>query len=296
MDQPERTLNAAFMACSGKTVHNPAMPTSWFIYDFGYSWPFTMGHLIAFLAAVSLAWVSSWLGWRKWITVTAGVAAAWALAGALVMHDVVQINVPVRVVTDAFLSSGAGKVLDLGAGSGRATVGLLLARPSVRVTAVDVYRGYYGIDDNTPDRLLRNASQAGVRDRVDVQVADMTQLPFGAAEFDAAMSVAAIDHLRWEDRERTLREVARVVKPRGQLLIVSLNVDGWVRIAMPWSLHGGGYWGTSQNRQRWHDALAAAGFDSVETGTRAATLYFLATRHASPVAAESASAHDDRNH
>ena len=45
---------------------------------------------------------------------------------------------PLELPTEQFLSSGAGRVVDIGAGSGRAAVGLLLARPRVTVTAVDI--------------------------------------------------------------------------------------------------------------------------------------------------------------
>ena len=79
--------------------------------------------------------------------------------------------------TDRFASSGSGRFVDIGAGSGRATIGLLLARPRVHVTAVDIYKGYYGIDDNRPERLIRNASIAGVADRVSVVVGDARALP-----------------------------------------------------------------------------------------------------------------------
>jgi len=113
---------------------------------------------------------------------------------------------------------------------------------------------------------------------VRVEVADMRQLPFAPGEFDAAMSVAAIDHLGWDGIEKTLAETARVLRPDGQFLIVSLNVDTWVRIAMPSSIHGHGYWGEPQNVTRWREALARAGFTVVETGTKPATLYFLAQR------------------
>jgi len=251
---------------------------TWLAYDFGYSWPLTRGHLLVSVAAAMLAAFCWWRGWRRWTAITAAVVAMWGLAGAVAMHYAIQIGEPQRLVTDAFLPSGAGRVLDLGAGSGRATVGLLLARPRATVTAVDLYQGYYGIDDNTPERLVQNAKTAGVGDRVHVQVADMRQLPFGAGEFDAAMSVAAIDHLRSDDIDRALRESARVLKPGAQLLIVSLNPDMWVRVAMPPSLHGHGYWGHSPDRQRWRDRLTTAGFEVADVGTRPATVYFLATR------------------
>jgi len=254
------------------------MATYWFQYDFGYSWPFTIGHLLVFATALALTAFAAWRGWRRWVIGVLAIVAAWGLAGAVAMHHAVQINEPVRPPTGAFLASGGGRVLDLGAGSGRATVGVLLARPDARVTAVDLYSGYYGIDDNTPDRLRRNATIAGVDDRLEVQTADMRQLPFGADEFDAAMSVAAIDHLSWPDIEQTMRETARVLKPGGEFLVVSLNPDAWVRIAIPSALHGHGYWGQAQNHERWREMFDRTGFDVKETGTAPATLYWLATR------------------
>jgi len=252
--------------------------TSWFRYDFGYSWPFTTGHLLVFAVALALAAFAAWRGWRWWLVGALAAVAAWGLAGAVAMHYAVRINEPVPPPTRAFLASGAGRVLDLGAGSGRATVGVLLAHPDVRVTAVDLFSGYYGIDDNTADRLRRNATIAGVNDRLDVQTADMRQLPFAAEEFDAAMSVAAIDHLGWQDIERAMRETARVLKPGGEFLVVSLNPDAWVRIALPLSLHGHGYWGRPQNLEPWRQVFTRSGFDVKEVGTGPATLYWLATR------------------
>src|SRR5512133_1263839 len=116
------------------------MMTSWFRYDFGYSWPFTVGHLLVFAAALAIAAFGARRGWRPWLVGVFALLAAWGLAGWVVMHHAVQINEPVQLPTGAFLASGEGRVLDLGAGSGRATVGVLLARPRARVTAVDMYR------------------------------------------------------------------------------------------------------------------------------------------------------------
>lgn len=250
---------------------------SWFTYDFGYSWPYTLGHalvLLAALAALAAAW---WLAWPRWTVVTAGLLGLWGAEGMITMHHAVQINVPQRLLTERFAQGDARRVLDLGAGSGRASIGLLLARPAVSVTAVDRYEGYYGIDDNTPQRLRRNAERAGVASRLSVQVADMRTLPFEPQTFDAAMSVAALDHLDWPGIRQTLHEIARVLRPGGQLLIAGLNPDLWVRLAIPSSMHGG-YWGTAQNLQRWREELAGAGFEVDEAGTQPATVYLLAHR------------------
>lgn len=275
--RPERALNGRISSGSATIDDDDAMP-DWFRFDFGYSWPYTLGHLSVFVIASAVAAVAFWRGARTWVTAVAVLLAVWGLAGTATMHYAIQINAPTRVPTATFLPAGAGHVLDLGAGSGRATVGLLLARPQARVTALDAYRGYYGIDDNTADRLRHNARVAGVGDRVDVQEADMRQLPFEADRFDAAMSVAAIDHLRWPDIERAMRETARVLKPRGQFLVVSLNSDVWVRLAIPAALHGTGFWGSRQASERWREAFERNGYDVVEAGTAPATAYVLAAK------------------
>ena len=72
---------------------------------------------------------------------------------------------------------------------------VLLSRPAATVVALDRFSGYYGIVDNTPDRLRANAKAAGVDSRLEVQVGDMREMPFADASFDGVVSVAAIDHL-----------------------------------------------------------------------------------------------------
>lgn len=241
-------------------------------YDFGYSWIWTHGHLVPFGIFTALTALVIWRRWPRALAVLFGAVAAWALAGLLVVQVVMQANQPLSLPTDAFLVRGSGEVIDLGAGSGRSTLMVLLDRPGSRVTAVDIYQGYFGIEQNTPDRIRANARAAGVEDRLRVQVGDMRQIPLADDSFDGAVSAFAIDHLPPGGIEETLAEVRRVLRPQGELLILVLNVDRWVRLAYPIP-HGHGYFSSAPPAEYWRSNLEAAGFEVLEVGTRPATLY-----------------------
>jgi ubiquinone/menaquinone biosynthesis C-methylase UbiE len=176
--------------------------------------------------------------------------------------------------TAGFLSSGSGRVLDAGAGSGRAAVGVLLARPKATVTGLDIYRGYWGIDDNTPERFMTNARIAGVADRADARTGDMRNMPFHDGEFDAVVSAYAIDHLRQDGVVKALAEVARVLRPRGEVLLMIVNVDWLTRIASPQAIAHH----RPADRGRWPTLLEQGGFVVEEEGIRPATLYILARK------------------
>ncbi len=50
-------------------------------------------------------------------------------------------------------------------------------------------------------------------------IADLNALPFGTGSFDAALNVVTLEHLR--DPGVALREIARVLRPGGRLLLVA---------------------------------------------------------------------------
>jgi SAM-dependent methyltransferase len=248
--------------------------TTPFTYDFGYSWPIGWGHLVPLALFGGLAVAGVWLKWRRWIMGGAALIAAWSVAGLLITHALFRINLPVPPETDRFLTSGSGRVVDIGAGSGRATIGLLLAKPRVTVTAIDIYTGYFGIDGNTPERLMVNARIAGVADRVEAKIGDARELPIETGTYDGAISVAAIDHIPRADIPRALGEVARVLKGGGEFLLTIVNVDAWARFASP---HALGHHPRA-DANRWRAMLASAGFEIVEQGTQPGALYFLARK------------------
>lgn len=246
-----------------------------FTYEFGYSWPVTWLPAVPLAVFGILTAVSYWLGWRAWITIASGLLAAWAIAALIVLHGFIRINMPMELPTGSFMASGGGEVLDVGAGSGRFTVGALLARPDIRVTAVDLYDGYWGIDDNTPDRLMRNARIAGVDDRASARVGDARALPAPDEAYDGVISSYAIDHLRRDEIPTALAEAKRVLKPGGEFLLAVVNVDWWVLLTSPPIAHH-----PPADPARWQRLLEEAGFTIEEQGTRPGTLYFLVRKPA----------------
>src|SRR5687767_2084244 len=112
-----------------------------FAYDFGYSWWILNGHLLPMAVVGALAAIAVWRRWRGWLVAAFTVIALWALASFVIVQ---ALRFPADLPSEQFLTSGVGRVLDVGAGSGRLTIGVLPARPQTRVTALDIFDGYFG--------------------------------------------------------------------------------------------------------------------------------------------------------
>jgi SAM-dependent methyltransferase len=240
-------------------------------YDFGYSWSLRYAMLVPLVLAGGLAGIAVLRSWSRWVYVPMVLVALWAAAAVVILN--VMLTRPMALPTERFLASGSGRVLDVGAGSGRAAIGVLLARPNTTAVGVDIYSGYWGIDENTPERFMRNARTAGVADRAAARVGDMRQLPFGDGEFDAVVSSYAIDHLRRAERPKAIAEVARVLKPNGEFLLMIIHVDWKTWLVSPLLAHH-----PSQNPEPWRALLHEHGFTVQDEGMPFATLYFLAKK------------------
>ena len=239
-------------------------------YDFGYSWFVRNAMVVPLILAATLIVLARRRSWPRALVVSAAVVALWAAAATVFLNA--MLNAPMRLPTERFLQSGAGRVLDVGAGSGRAAIGVLLARPHTTAIGVDIYTGYWGIDGNTPERFMDNARVAGVADRASAKMGDMRQLPFGDGEFDAVVSSYAIDHLSRAERPKAIAEAARVLKPGGEFLLLLVRVDWTTWLVSPVLAHH-----PSQNPEAWRALLLNNGFTIQEDGKRFGTLYFLAT-------------------
>jgi len=102
------------------------------------------------------------------------------------------------------------RILDVGCGTGIGEISL--AR--MRLSQVDLF----GVD--IVFERVRAAFEAarGVNAHVSYATADASQLPFGDKLFDSTYCVAVLQHIR--DVGGTVKEIARVTRPGGRILIV----------------------------------------------------------------------------
>ncbi|MFH0914947.1 MAG: class I SAM-dependent methyltransferase [bacterium] len=109
--------------------------------------------------------------------------------------------------------SPEGLLLDLGGGTGDLGAGVAQAL-GAKVVVVDPVR----------QMLLR----APADPLVSVRLATADALPFPDGYFDAVLCSDAFHHFR--DQDAAVREMARVVRPGGGVLILEMDARGWTRL------------------------------------------------------------------
>lgn len=149
-------------------------------------------------------------------------------------------------------------VLDAGCGAGRTSIALARSLKAGCIVAVDRFDAGY-IDDGGRKLLERNLRLAGLTDRVSIEPADLTALPFAEGRFDAAVSTHVYDHLG-DKKEQGLREVVRVLKPGGRFLM-AVWVPGWTMFTVANVLS---FFLTS--KAGWREMATRAGFKVIDEG------------------------------
>ena len=155
--------------------------------------------------------------WSPWFYIGAVLSAIQSgfylhatFRGKFVVWDRVLNDIPFQ---------GNEKILDMGCGHGTVLIAAAQHIPHGTATGIDLWRS---IDQsgNSMDATLRNAEIEGVADRITLETADMTALPFPDNSFDVVVSSLAIHNIHSvEGRKKAVHEAYRVAKPGGHIII-----------------------------------------------------------------------------
>jgi ubiquinone/menaquinone biosynthesis C-methylase UbiE len=103
-------------------------------------------------------------------------------------------------------------VLDVGCGGGRTVSKLAALATAGKVYGVDYSQASVAVANKTNTRWIAMG-------RVEIREASVSQLPFSGDMFDVVTAVET--HFWWPDLPADMREVLRVLKPGGTLIIIA---------------------------------------------------------------------------
>jgi len=111
-------------------------------------------------------------------------------------------------------------MLDVGTGTGRTAVQMAKRLTTGRLVGVDIW-DTMELGGNSPERAYKNAEIEGVKDKVEFRFGNVTEIPFDDCVFDVVTCSSVLNNLRGEkNRIKALREILRVLKPRGKCMLL----------------------------------------------------------------------------
>jgi len=194
--------------------------------NYGIDAPTVVRNLILVgAAALVLAVVSYLLDWRPLTRMATGLTIGCLIgAGWMVWGSKVEKLRERDRLLDGLALRGDETVLDVGCG-------LLLIGAAKRLTTgkavgVDIWQAE-DLFGNRPEATLENARLEGVAERVEVKDGDARRLPFADGTFDVVVTKEVLHNIyNAAERDTAVREIARVLKPGGRLLIEDVRHTG----------------------------------------------------------------------
>jgi len=114
---------------------------------------------------------------------------------------------------------GDEKVLDVGCGLGKMTVGVAKHLKTGKVIGIDIW-DKMEIPGNSSERAYENARIEGVLDKIEFRTGNVLSLPFPEDSFDLVTSSSVINNLHGDaEKRKALAEIFRVLRPSGEFLM-----------------------------------------------------------------------------
>ena len=178
-------------------------------------------------AALVLAAAAFPLGWAPLARMATGAAigclfvAGWMVWGS----KVGKVRERDRLL-DSLAWRGDEAVLDVGCGRGLLLIGAARRLTTGKAVGVDIWQAE-DLSGNRPEATQENARLEGVSDRVEVKDGDARRLPFADGTFDVVVTKEVLHNMyNAAERDTAVREIARVLKPGGRLLIEDVRHTG----------------------------------------------------------------------
>ena len=110
---------------------------------------------------------------------------------------------------------GDERVLDVGCGLGRATIGAAKLLHSGKIIGVDIW-DRLEIPGNSQEKAYENAAIEGVEDKVEFRYGDAFDLPFDSDSFDVVMCAGLLTSFHSDEKKSlAMKEIHRVLKSNG---------------------------------------------------------------------------------
>ena len=127
---------------------------------------------------------------------------------------------------DSLALKGDEKVLDVGCGRGLMLIGIAKHLKSGKATGIDMWRTE-DLSGNSADATRANAKAEGVSEKVRIETGDARKLVYPDNNYDLVVSSLAIHNISdREERAQAIREMWRVLKPGGRLMIFDILHTG----------------------------------------------------------------------
>ncbi len=199
--------------------------------DYGIDAPLAVRNLLLVAALGVIALITRLLGvWSRHdriAVIARPLMTAGLSCGAMGLWMIYDSKVGKVREREAYLDKlawrGDERVLDVGCGLGLFLIGAAKRLSTGRAVGIDKWQ-QEDLSGNNAAGTLSNAMLEGVADKVEVHTGDARKLPCDNASFDVVLSSMALHNIyNAGERQTAVREIARVLKSGGRVLIVDIR-------------------------------------------------------------------------